>query len=136
MLELKLRGLEGRIRKGACNAFSRPGERMERPCGQGGAQPSSEMSGESHYPLQQKYPPEWGDIFVKMMIGEWDSKGTSPRGAETIQCIVSEFPGLAAALPQCRRESHYPLQKEQAVTRWLILFAGPFAPSPRPLPMI
>ena len=91
---------------------------------------------ESHYPLQQKYPPEWGDIFVEMMIGEWDSKGTSPRGAETIQCIVSEFPGLAAALPQCRRESHYPLQKEQAVTRWLILFAGPFAPSPRPLPMI
>ena len=71
-----------------------------------------------------------------MMIGEWDSKGTSPRGAETIQCIVSEFPGLAAALPQCRQESHYPLQKEQAVTRWLILFAGPFAPSPRPLPMI
>ena len=33
-----------------------------------------------------------------MMIGEWDSKGTSPLGAETIQCIVSEFPGLAAAL--------------------------------------
>ena len=58
---------------------------------------------ESHYPLQQKYPPEWGDIFVEMMIGEWDSKGKSPRGAETIQCIVSEFPGLAAALPQCRR---------------------------------
>ena len=78
MLKLKLRGLEGRIRKGACDAFSRPGERMERPSGQGGAQPSSEMSGESHYPLQ----------------------------------------------------------KEQAVTRWLILFAGPFAPSPRPRPMI
>ena len=78
LLELKLRGLEGRIRKGACDAFSRPGERMERPRGQGGAQPSSEMSGESHYPLQ----------------------------------------------------------KEQAVTRRLILFAGPFAPSPRPLPMI
>ena len=58
---------------------------------------------ESHYPLQKKYPPEWGDIFVEMMIGEWDSKGTSLRGAETIQCIVSEFPGLAAALPQCRR---------------------------------
>ena len=77
LLELKLRGLEGRIRKGACDAFSRPGERMERPRGQGGAQPSSEMSGESHYPLQQKYPPEWGDIFVEMMIGEWDSKGTS-----------------------------------------------------------
>ena len=103
MLELKLRGLEGRIRKGACDAFSRTGERIERPSGQGGAQPSSEMSGESHYPLQQKYPPEWGDIFVEMMIGEWDSKGTSPRGAETIQCIVSEFSGLAAALPQCRR---------------------------------
>ena len=47
-----------------------------------------------------------------MIIGEWDSKGTSPRGAETIQCIVSEFPGLAAALPQCCRESHYPLQQK------------------------
>ena len=68
LLELKLRGLEGRIRKGACDAFSRPGERMERPRGQGGAQPSSEMSGESHYPLQQKYPPEWGDIFVGIEI--------------------------------------------------------------------
>ena len=68
MLELKLRGLEGRIRKGACDAFSRTGERMERPSGQGGAQPSSEMSGESHYPLQQKYPPEWGDIFVGIEI--------------------------------------------------------------------
>ena len=83
LLELKLRGLEGRIRKGACDAFSRPGERMERPSGQGGAQPSSEMSGESHYPLQQKYRPEWGDIFVEMMIGEWDSKGTSPRPTRT-----------------------------------------------------
>ena len=53
--------------------------------------------------FQQKYPPIREDIFVEMMIGKWDSKGTSPRGAETIQCIVSEFPGLAAALPQCRR---------------------------------
>ena len=64
MLELKLRGLEGRIRKGACDAFSRPGERMERPSGQGEAQPSSEMSGESHYPLQQEHPPIWEDVYL------------------------------------------------------------------------
>ena len=60
-------------------------------------------------------------------------------GAERKQADADDrfrIPPLLTALPQCRRESHYPLQKEQAVTRWLILFAGPFAPSPRPLPMI
>ena len=32
-----------------------------------------------------------------------DSKGTSPEGGKGIRWMAFQFPGLAAALPQCRR---------------------------------
>ena len=116
MLKLKLRGLEGRIRKGACDAFSRPGERMERPSGQGGAQPSSEMSGESHYPLQQKYPPEWGIFLLELKLRGLE--GRIRKGA----CDAFSRPGERMERPsgqggaqpssEMSGESHYPLQQE------------------------
>ena len=60
-----------------------------------------------------------------------------PReGRKRYSVSFPSSPGWRRHCPSAAGESHYPLQKEQAVTRWLILFAGPFAPSPRPLPMI